>query len=66
MAGSQIFSLQEIDLFSVASSYELGFNGKEERSALDCYEMECAFLTSLPVKVAAKGGRKRRRRSVKG
>ena len=38
-AGSQIFLSQEIDLFPVASSYELGFDGKEERSAWDCYEM---------------------------
>jgi hypothetical protein len=60
-AGSQIFSSQQIDLFLVASSYELGFDGKEECSAWDCYEMECAFLMSLPVKVAAKGRRKKKK-----
>jgi hypothetical protein len=65
-AGLQIFSSQEIDLFPVASSYELGFDGKEERSAWDrsawdCYEMECAFPTSLPMKVAAKDRRKKKK-----
>jgi hypothetical protein len=60
-AGLQIFSTQEIDLFPVASSYELGFDGKEELSMWDCYEMECAFLTSLSVKVVAKGRSKKKK-----
>jgi hypothetical protein len=35
--------MQDIDLFLVASSFELGYNGREARSAWVCYELEIAF-----------------------
>jgi hypothetical protein len=49
----QLLSTQELDLFPVASSFEWGFNGKEERSAWDCFEMEYGSVSPLPVRVVA-------------
>ena len=62
MVGPLLISSQKIDLFPVATSFELGYNGKEVRSTWDCYELEIVFLPSLPVKVAAKGRRKKKKR----
>jgi hypothetical protein len=59
--GLPLLSSQEIDLFPVASSFELGYDGKDVRSAWDCYEMEIALPMSLPVKVAAMGRKKKKR-----
>ena len=56
----QLLLPQEIDLFPVARSFELGYDGKEVRSAWDYYEL--AFPLSLPVKVVAKGKRKKKKR----
>jgi hypothetical protein len=51
--GPKLLSSQEIDLFPVTSSFELGFDGKVERSALDCSELESSFASPLLVRVAA-------------
>ena len=60
--GPQLLSSQEIDLFLVANIFELGYDGKEACSVWDYYELEIAFPPSLPVKVAARGRRKKKRR----
>lgn len=62
--GPQLLSLQEKDLFLVASCFELGYDGMDARSAWDYYEMENVILSSMlcsssPVKVAALGRRKK-------
>ena len=39
----------------------LGYNGKEARSAWDCFELECGIPAPLLVRVAALGRRKKRK-----
>jgi hypothetical protein len=53
LVGPKLWSSQEINFFPVASSFELGFDGKVERSAWDCSEMESGFVSPLLVRVAA-------------
>jgi hypothetical protein len=59
LVGPKIWSSQEINLFPVASSFELGFDGKVERSAWDCSEMEYGLASPLLVRVAVSGRRKK-------
>lgn len=54
LVGPKLLSSQEINLFSVVSSFEWGFNGKVERSVWDCFKMESGFALPLPVSVAAR------------
>jgi hypothetical protein len=62
LVGPKLMSSQEIDLFPVACSFELGYDGKEERFAWDCFEMESGFSLPLPVRVATLARRKKRKR----
>ncbi|KAE8038044.1 hypothetical protein FH972_010590 [Carpinus fangiana] len=44
--------VEEIDLFPVASNFEVGFDGKVERSTWDCLDLESGFSSPLLVRVA--------------
>jgi hypothetical protein len=46
----------------VVSNFELGYDGKEEHSAWDCFEMESGFSSPIPVRVTALDRRKKRKR----
>ena len=64
MVGLQLLSLQVLDLFPVASCFEMGNARVELQAAVNCYKMERDLLQhclSSPVAAVAKVRRNKRR-----